>query len=249
MHDDPPLKLALMSYEEAEAQRGALALLPTGATEAHGPHLPLMTDVIISEEAAVRTARALRAEGTPAVVLPPVAYAVTEYAADFGGTISVREDTTRALVVDVLLGAQRAGFRGTVLINAHLEPANVSALETCQAEATEHGARCVFPNIVRRRYAERLGEEFKSGACHAGSYETSLVLAARPELVKTARMATLEANPTSLVTAAREGNTTFKAAGGDQAYFGFPADASAKEGEALYAELVRIYCEAARSLV
>ncbi|MEM1418774.1 MAG: creatininase family protein [Myxococcota bacterium] len=246
---ETPLKLAEMTYEEAEAQKGALALLPTGATEAHGPHLPLMTDVIISEEAALRTARALRAEGIAAVVLPPVAYAVTEYAADFGGTISVREETTRALVVDVILGAERAGFRGTVIINAHLEPENISALETCKAEASDHGAHCVFPNIVRRRYAERLGEEFKSGACHAGSYETSLVLAARPELVKRGRMAGLPPNPTSLVTAAREGNTTFKKAGGHEAYFGFPADASAEEGEALYAELVRIYVEGAKTLL
>jgi creatinine amidohydrolase/Fe(II)-dependent formamide hydrolase-like protein len=80
--------LSELTYEEAGIllRRGAVALLPTGATEAHGPHLPLSTDVIISAEGARRAARMLEAEGKTALVLPPIAYAVTEFAADFTGT-------------------------------------------------------------------------------------------------------------------------------------------------------------------
>jgi len=58
-----------LTYEEASRLEGAVALLPTGATEAHGPHLPLGTDVIISRTAAARACRRLRDEGVRAIVL------------------------------------------------------------------------------------------------------------------------------------------------------------------------------------
>ena len=133
------LFLAEMTYEEAAeaAKRGAVAFLPTGATEAHGPHLPLETDVIISRTAAERAARQLDSQGSPAVVLPPIAYAVTEFAADFGGTLSLPYETAMALVRDVIVGAGRAGFCGVVVCNAHLEPGNLRALKQAVKEAVE----------------------------------------------------------------------------------------------------------------
>ena len=83
---------------------------------------------------------------------------------------------------------------------------------------------------------ERL-EEFKRGACHAGSYETSLVLAERPELVRDARAA-LPPRAIDLAAAMRAGVATFVEAGADQAYFGDPAAATVEEGEWSYARLV-----------
>lgn len=246
-----PLELAEMTFEEAKAaaQRGAVALLPTGATEAHGPHLPLATDVIISRHAALRAARLLRAEGRAVVVLPPLAYAVTEFAADFAGTISLPPETARALARDVILGAKRAGFAGVVVVNAHLEPGNLVALRDAVREANEAGANAVFPDVTRKPHALTLGDEFKSGACHAGSYETSLVLAAEPFLVQTEIAERLVPNPASLSVAIREGKQSFLEAGGPDAYFGFPADASAAEGETRFAALAAIFADAARSLV
>jgi len=75
--------------------------------------------------------------------------------------------------------------------------------------------------------ALRLGDEFKSGACHAGSYETSLVLAASPFLVREEIATELDENPISLSRAIRDGKKTFLQAGGPQAYFGDPASATA----------------------
>lgn len=245
------LELADLTYEEARAAlaEGAVALLPTGATEAHGPHLPLSTDVVISREAAKRAARTLRDEGKGALVLPPLAYAVTEYASEFAGTISLPLETATLLVRDVILGAMRTGFRGVVLCNAHLEPDNLAALRGGMDAAIAKGARAVFPDVTRKPHALRLGEEFKSGACHAGSYETSLVLAAQPALVKLERAKTLAANPASLSRAIKDGKKTFGEAGGPDAYFGHPADASAKEGAALYKELADIFATAGRELL
>ncbi len=243
-------RLAEMTYEEAQQtiEGGAWALLPTGATEAHGPHLPLETDVIISEAGAVRAAQLLAEEGVSAVVLPPIPYAVTEYAGDFAGTLSLPRETSEAFVRDVILGAVRAGFRGVVVCNAHLEPDNIAALGGAVAQARDAGALAAFPDVTRKPHALRLGDEFKSGACHAGSYETSLVMAVRPALVREELAGELPDNPKSLSTAIREGKKTFLEAGGPRAYFGAPAEASAAEGEALYVEMADIFASAVRDL-
>jgi len=102
----------------------------------------------------------------------------------------------------------------------------------------------VFPDLTRRRWAERLTPEFQSGACHAGRYEGSIVLAERPDLVRTDVMAALAPNPRSLVDAIHRGDTTFAAAGGPDAYFGFPAEATAAEGRAIVETLGAILAEA-----
>jgi creatinine amidohydrolase len=243
--------LASCTFQEVEAlfaKGPVVALLPTGATEAHGPHLPLATDVIISLEGAERAATLLAERGHRALVLPPLAYAVTDYAAAFSGTISLPIDTARALIRDVILGAVRTGFAGVVICNAHLEPDNIRALTDGMALAIEGGARASFPDVTRKPHALRLGEEFKSGACHAGRYETSLVLAAGAE-VRTDRAESLLPNPSSLSRAIREGKKTFAEAGGPEAYFGWPADATTAEGEQLYGELADIFANAAGELL
>jgi creatinine amidohydrolase len=244
------VELAEMTYAEAREviARGAIGLLPAGATEAHGPHLPLSTDVVISREAARRAHRVLLGEGVTSVVLPALAYAVTDYASEFAGTITLPFETAKALVRDVILGAMRTGLRGVVVCNAHLEPENLRALREGAEEARAGGAVVDFPDVTRKPHALRLGEEFKSGACHAGSYETSLVLAADPFLVRAQVAEGLAPNPTSLSRAIRDGKKTFLEAGGDHAYFGDPARGSAAEGETLYAELADIFATSARTL-
>lgn len=247
----PRVHLEELTYEEAREvlAEGAIALLPTGATEAHGPHLPLSTDVVISREAARRAQRILKNQGIAALVLPPLAYAVTEYASEFAGTISLPFETARSLVRDVILGAMRTGFRGVVLCNAHLEPENLRALREGAEQATAAGALVAFPDITRKPHALRLGDEFKSGACHAGSYETSLVMAADPFLVRGQVAEELVANPRSLSVAIREGKKTFVEAGGEHAYFGDPAGASETEGERYYAELADIFATAGDTIL
>ncbi len=246
----PSYRLAAMTYEEAQRvlDRGAVALLPCGATEAHGPHLPLDTDVIIAVEGSERAASQLAREGLYAVVLPPIAYSVTDFAEGFGGTITLPADVVRAYVRAVCQGAVHAGFRGVVLCNAHLEPQNVDLLRSVSVESLSRGLRVHFPDITRKPHALRLGHEFRSGACHAGAYETSLVLAADPFRVREVA-AELPANPTSLSAAIREGKMSFVEAGGPRAYFGDPAAASAASGDELYDELADIFASAAREVL
>ncbi len=117
----------------------------------------------------------------------------------------------------------------------------VAALRELESEMT-----IVFPDITKKPWALRLSDEFKSGACHAGQFEGSVVMAARPELVDEEVRKALPPNPSSLSRAIAEGRTTFEEAGGPRAYFGYPADASAEEGRRTIDTLGAILAEAVR---
>lgn len=227
------------------ASARAVAVLPVGAIEAHGPHLPLATDVIIADGMAREGAERLSKNGFDVVLLPALPFTAAPCAAAFPGTIDVPAGTMTAVVISIAQGLARHGVTTTAIANAHFDPAGISALRAAEAElAAGRDVRLVFPDVTRRRLAERLTEEFRSGACHAGRYETSIVLAERPDLVHREVMRDLPPNPVSLVDANRQGRRTFEAAGGRLAYFGSPAEATAEEGLAIVAELGAILADA-----
>ena len=208
-------------------------LLPVGAVEPHGPHAPLDTDSIISTTVCERVARELAGESAMQVlVLPPIRYGVTRYAAAFPGAVSISEAALETLVIDVCTAVREQGFRHVVLVNSHFEPEHVAVLR----RVAERGHAVLF-DVTRRRVAERLTEEFRSGSAHAGRYETSVVLAARPELVDAKRMHGLPEHPVDMPAAIAAGKTDFIAMGMDEAYCGAPADATAAEGEKTLATL------------
>lgn len=224
-----------MAATLSDPARPAVALLPVGSTEPHGPHLPLDTDVIISVETARRAALRLRGAGIGAFVLPALAYTVTEFSRDFAGAIGVSAAALRALLADVCSAALGQGFAAVCLVNSHLEPDHLAALrDTAAAVSAREGRPVIFPDKTRRRWAATLTEEFRSGACHAGRYETSLVMAVRPDLVDDAARRALPANPISIGRRIKEGARTFREAGSDQAYFGDPAAATTAEGHATF---------------
>jgi creatinine amidohydrolase len=214
--------------------RPVVAILPCGATEAHGPHLPLNTDVLISEGMASYALPLLAERGYAAAMLPPLAYAPAEYAAAFAGTITIGRATAKAVIVDIARSLQDQGFACLALANSHFDPANVSMLREAATEVLSLGLPVAFPDFTRRKLAQTLTAEFQSGACHAGQYETSLVMAARADLVDDAARRALADNPASLTEAFAKGAKTFHEAGGPDAYFGFPRHATAEEGVASF---------------
>lgn len=237
-------KLAFPDVERLLA-RGCAAILPVGATEAHGPHLPLDTDVTIALGMARRAAARLSAAGRPCVVLPPVAYSVTEFAAPFAGTLGLPAEVATAHLAALLSAATTAGFAPVAVANAHLEPAHIASITAaCDRVEALHGRRPVFPDVTRRRLAERLTDEFRSGACHAGRYEGSLVLADDPGAVNDAVRLKLPPFEVSLVDVMAAGKTNFVEAGAESAYFGRPAEASAEEGHATFEVLATLLVEA-----
>ncbi|MGD0144652.1 MAG: creatininase family protein [Rhizomicrobium sp.] len=216
-----------------EALRGGrkvIAILPCGATEAHGPHLPLNTDVIISETMAAQALPALQARGHVVTILPSLAYMPAAYAEAFAGTIAVSAAAAKALLLDIAASLKAQGFACLALANSHFDPVNVAMLREAAAEIRAGGLPVAFPDFTRRKLAQSLTAEFQSGACHAGQYETSLIMAARPDLVDEAARRSLPDNPASLTDAFAKGARTFEEAGGPNAYFGSPGNAGAAEG-------------------
>ncbi|HVS13116.1 MAG TPA: creatininase family protein [Thermoanaerobaculia bacterium] len=237
-------RLVDMTWEEVRDldRARAVAILPVGAIEAHGPHLPLGTDGILAEGMAREGARRLAAAGREAVVLPILWYTAAPFAASFPGTVAVGAETVTRLVLDAAEALARQRFATLALANAHLDPAHLGSLEAVVRGAPA-GLRVVFPNLVRRRFVARLGEEFATGACHAGRFEGSVVRAERPDLYRAEVAAGLAPNPASLSAAIAEGRGSFEAAGGPRAYFGWPALADAEEGRAALVELGAILAE------
>jgi creatinine amidohydrolase len=231
------MKLVELTSPQLERLTDAVALWPVGAIEPHGPHAPLGTDTLISVGMCERAAARL----DDAVVLPALPFGVTRYCAAFAGAIGISEATLRAVVLDVAAAIEQQGFRRLVIVNNHFEPEQVATL---RAAAEEAGA--LYLDLVRRRNAERLTDEFRRGSCHAGRYETSLVLADAPELVDAA-MADLPANEVDMPAAMAAGRTDFVAMGMERAYCGAPAEATAEEGRETFETLTDMLVELVRA--
>jgi creatinine amidohydrolase len=224
--------------------RQAVVFLPIGAVEAHGPHLPLATDCLIAEELARRAAAALAKAGRPALVAPTLSYARAEFAAALAGTISLQAEAFAVHAEAVLAALARAGLERICLCNGHIEPAHVEALRQLVARPPA-GARPVLFDQTERRWRHRLKAEAQGIDGHAGAYETALVLATRPELVRRPLPEPVTAN---LGEAIRAGAKSFAEAGGADGYFGAPASATAELGERIYGllvEMVLVVCQEA----
>lgn len=210
-----------------------VVLLPLGSVEPHGPHLSLTTDLEISLGAAERAAPQLeRDHGLAVRIAPPVPYGVTECARGFPGAVSVPAPVLTAYLGAVVDGLLAAGAAHVCLVNNHLEPAQDLAVRAVLGGRDRRQVSVACP--LSRRWARTLSDEFKSGACHAGRYETSLALARDPALVDDAIRAGLPEVPISLSEKLRAGVTDFVEMGLEQAYAGAPAAATAAEGDALY---------------
>jgi creatinine amidohydrolase len=228
------------SWEEIQNSKPDVVLLPVGSTEAHGPHLPLSTDSIISAEMAQRAAAELKKAKVNVLILPCLDYAITDFSKDFPGTISIRKETFQNLLRDIANNLAEQTIPVLCIVNSHLEPDHIQAIQ----EFSENYKKIVvlFPDKTKKPWGSLLTDEFKKGACHAGSYETSLVLSIREDLVNEKRK-TLPENNINLAHLMKSGVRTFRDAGAEQAYFGNPAAATKEEGEQTYLILTRMIVE------
>ena len=218
------------------ARTGALVVLvPVGSVEPHGPHLSLETDTEISLGAAELAAARLEERGLVARIAPAVPYGVTECARGFPGAVSVPAAVLTAYLGAVVDGFLAAGAAHVCLVNNHLEPDQDRAVRAVLDGRDPARASVACPLV--RRWARTLSDEFKSGACHAGRYETSLVLARDPRLCDESARAELPAVAVSLSDKLRAGVTDFREMGLDRAYAGAPAEATGAEGEEQFRRL------------
>ena len=178
----PTVFLGEMTDPEVEAHlRGdQTVIVPVGSTEQHGPHAPLLTDVLIPVEVARRVAAS-----TAALVAPSVNYALSYPHAGFTGVVHLRISTFMALIEDLCVSLATVGFRRIVFLNGHYD--NTYAIAYACAAASDRmppGVRA-FPGNYWDGMTPAEAAEFFDPATglHANRGETSAVLAIAPDLV------------------------------------------------------------------
>jgi creatinine amidohydrolase len=171
-----------MTNPEVEAflREHQTVIVPTGSTEQHGPHGPLLTDVLVPQEVARRVAPRVGA-----LVAPPINYALSYPHVGFTGVVHIRIPTFMALVEDLCVSLAAVGFRRIVFLNGHYD--NTYAIAYACATARERLANDVvtFPiNYWDGMSADEAAEFFgPDTGLHANRGETSAVLAINPDLV------------------------------------------------------------------
>jgi creatinine amidohydrolase len=224
----------LAELTTADIETGAItcALLPVGALEGHGPHLPYGTDTFIAHELARRVARRVRG----AVVLPPLAYGMSWAYRAFPLTLSLSTETLTCVLVDVLTSVIENDVRRIVVINGH--DGNVAAIEAAGRRIEkEHGVAVatldewwsILPSLD-------VSSEFAAAnRGHAGEPETALMLATDARLVRLDLARAHEGEPDLRWYGTRSDVRVIGAIGRHypEGHFADPTEASARKGELL----------------
>jgi creatinine amidohydrolase len=178
----PTVFLGEMTNPEVEAflQKHHTVIVPTGATEQHGPHAPLLTDVLIPQEIARRIASRVGA-----LVAPPINYALSYPHVGFTGLVHVRIPTFMAIIEDLCVAFATSGFKRIIFLNGHYD--NTYAIAYACANAAEKLSKTVkaFPVNYWDGMTAADVDEFSGlkNGLHANAAETSAILAINPKLV------------------------------------------------------------------
>ena len=163
-----------------------VVILPVGAIEQHGPHLPVITDAWLATQVLAQTLAQLPAT-TQAWALPPLNYGKSNEHTGFPGTIALSAATLTAILHDVAASVKSAGFRRLAFFNGH--GGNNAVLDAAARDiraATGLLTFCLHPAL----YCEPpfpISDDERRYGFHAGEIETSLMLALAPELVQMAQ--------------------------------------------------------------
>ncbi|SDT27460.1 creatininase family protein [Microlunatus soli] len=168
--------------ELTEVLPEALVLLAVGATEQHGPHLPTGTDILLSEAVTESAAeRAVRRSTRQLVIAPPLPVGASDHHRRFGGTLSLRPTTMITVLTDLIDSIVAAGGRRLMIINGH--GGNIGVCHAA-AGAAAAGGDVSIAVLDYWRLVEAVPDAPGPVPGHAGWFETSLVLAVRPDLVR-----------------------------------------------------------------
>jgi creatinine amidohydrolase/Fe(II)-dependent formamide hydrolase-like protein len=246
----------------------ALVILPLGAIEQHGPHLPLLVDWLGAEELARHVAPHLERAGYRVVLAPSMPYGASPLAETWPGTVSLSRTTLKRVIVEVIGSLARHGFRRFVLANYQADPAHVRAMAEAKRALTrgDRRVRILFAGFSpeARSMAAMLDPRVlrlsrspsPKGEWHAGELETALVLARRPDLVRRRLARRLPPVWVDFRGALRKGARRFEQiVPGGAGYFGWPAAARAVtakralalRGKLMAGEIIRALGPAART--
>jgi len=226
------LDAARASWEDVAAaiSRGLIAVLPVGAVEQHGAHLPLVTDTVMATGVARRIA-----EACDGLLLPPAAYGDAWTAEGWAGTLSLSPETLRRTVDEIGGGLQRMGARGLVTVNGHFgnrEPISLAA--RALGEAGFPVLHLDYPGLETLAAQLMASRPAGPGFYHADEVETSMMLALAPETVRMDRAAPEYPEFPALFGSEPMQLSVFNTSG----VFGDPRPATAEKGEAMIEGIV-----------
>ena len=173
----------------------AIAVMPTAATEQHGPHMAVGTDTLLCTTVARRAAEAV-ADVVPVVVTPPLAFGSSHHHIPFGGVLSLTSDTFIDVVREVTEGLVRTGFRKVVILNGHggnsdhVGVAGQDLVNRMDQPATV--ASCNYWDLAKAALVEKDLLPSPRIPGHAGHFETSLIMALRPDWVDPEALASVD---------------------------------------------------------
>jgi creatinine amidohydrolase len=235
---------------ELDPDRTAVFLL-SGPVEQHGPHLPLGSDLFQAKMVMEAIVERVAAEGRHVLVAPTLPYTTAVLSCTYPGSTSVRKRHAVPFFADVLNSFASNGLRDIVVVSQHIDPPHVLAWEeACKRAAQETGARAIegYERMVfddlRTNSLRGLLRESANGDSHAGLFETSVMLAARPDLVDMGAAGKLEPAPMDFEEDLRRARD-FRELGNGLGYTGNPALSDPEIGR----ELVRRYARAYGDLV
>ena len=175
-----------LSTSEAEkaAKEGKVVIIPCGSVEEHGDHLPLSTDSLQAEFVALGVAKK-----TGCLVAPPLRYGLCNSTRNFPGTITITFDSLRSIMADILEDFVRNGFKRLLVITGHAGGSQMTAIKLAAKKiVVKYMKESNRPRIIvcsDYDFAFNLkGIEFDERDSHAGTIETSRLMAIRPDLIK-----------------------------------------------------------------
>ncbi len=227
--------LAWPEIAELREKHGGLLLLPLGATEQHGPHLPVAMDTLLAEAVCHAVS-----EKTGVPVMSALRYTVSQgHTPKWPGTFSLRHETFIATLRDIAAWAVATGWKRVLLVNSHFgndAPARVAVdqLRLAHLGKLQIGLIHVF------KLEDSIWQEYTSDAedLHANAAETALMLHLHPELLHMERLKDSDDpdRTTDPVFSYPVAQTSLNGV------TGFPSQATAEQGKELFERMVEALC-------
>ena len=231
----------LTRSEIAELAADALAVIPTASIEQHGPHLAVVTDTLLVTAVSQRSAEKAKC---PVVVTPTVCYGNSHHHRPHPGVLSLQSDSYLASLRDLIEGLSLSGYRRILLLNGH--GGNTAANEVSVRDAVNRydlpgEAHAAAYWDVARSELVGIGLANERIPGHAGHFETAMVMAVRPELVRHEVLDSLPAVDREQIglPAGRPGTVSErnKVWGSSSGYSDDPASATPEKGK-LYMQII-----------
>jgi len=179
------MEVGSLTWKEFEEtlQKIKTVILPLGSLEEHGFHLPLNTDTTVACEIARRVA-----EKRGVLVLPPISYGICRTTNEFPGTITLSLETTMKIVEEILEEIINQGAEKVILLAGHWGKSHIIALREASLKIKRRHPLVEillipYPELADRE-ARSVLETEREEIGHAGEFETSIMLALQPNLVK-----------------------------------------------------------------